>query len=45
MNAAKYIGMDVHTALISPAVRDSSGNLVPEGAPGAKLGRLYFACG
>src|ERR1700686_1171628 len=28
MNDAKYIGMDVHTATISAAVRDSSGNLV-----------------
>jgi transposase len=30
MNGAKYIGMDVHTATISAAVRDSSGNLVME---------------
>ena len=30
MNDAKYIGMDVHTATISVAVRDSSGNLVME---------------
>ena len=30
MNDAKYIGMDVHTATISAAVRDSSGNLVME---------------
>ena len=30
MNDAKYIGMDVHTAAISAAVRDSSGNLVME---------------
>ena len=30
MNDAKYIGMDVHTATISAAVRDSSGNLVLE---------------
>jgi len=30
MNDAKYIGMDVHTATISTAVRDSSGNLVRE---------------
>src|ERR1700747_2824384 len=28
MNDAKYIGMDVHSATISAAVRDSSGNLV-----------------
>jgi hypothetical protein len=30
MNDAKYIEMDVHTATISAAVRDSSGNLVME---------------
>jgi transposase len=30
MNDAKYIGMDAHTATISVAVRDSSGNLVME---------------
>ena len=30
MNDAKYIGMDVHTATISAAVRDASGNLVME---------------
>src|ERR1700724_4187679 len=30
MNDAKYIGMDVHTATISAAVRDSSENLVME---------------
>jgi hypothetical protein len=30
MNDAKYIGMDVHTATVSAAVRDSSGNLVME---------------
>jgi hypothetical protein len=30
MNDAKYIAMDVHTATISAAVRDSSGNLVME---------------
>ncbi len=30
MNDAKYIGMDVHTAMISEAVRDSNGNLVME---------------
>ena len=27
MNDAKYIGLDVHQATISPAVLDSSGNL------------------
>jgi hypothetical protein len=30
MNNAKYIGMDVHQATISVAVRDSRGNLVME---------------
>jgi len=30
MNDANYIGMDVHQATISVAVRDSSGNLVME---------------
>src|SRR5258707_13775547 len=30
MNDAKYIGLDVHQATISAAVRDSSGNLVME---------------
>jgi hypothetical protein len=30
MNEAKYIGMDVHQATISVAVRDSRGNLVME---------------
>ena len=30
MNDAKYIGMDVHQATISVAVRDSRGNLVME---------------
>ena len=30
MNDAKYIGMDVHQATISAAVRDGSGNLVME---------------
>src|SRR6202048_1743067 len=30
MNDAKYIGMDVHTATISAAVRDSTGNLAME---------------
>jgi hypothetical protein len=30
MNDAKYIGMDVHQATISVAVRDSRGNLVIE---------------
>jgi hypothetical protein len=28
MNDAKYIGMDVHQATISVAVRDARGNLV-----------------
>jgi len=30
MNQEKYIGMDVHQATISVAVRDSSGNLIME---------------
>ena len=30
MNDAKYIGLDVHQATISAAVRDASGNLVME---------------
>src|SRR6476619_7137203 len=30
MNDAKYIGMDVHQATISAAVRDSAGNVVME---------------
>ena len=30
MNDAKYIGLDVHQATISVAVRDSGGNLVME---------------
>src|SRR5271170_7271868 len=30
MNDAKYIGLDVHQATISVAVRDSAGNLVME---------------
>jgi hypothetical protein len=30
MNDAKYIGMDVHQATISVAVRDLRGNLVME---------------
>jgi hypothetical protein len=30
MNDAKYIGLDVHQATISVAVRDSRGNLVME---------------
>jgi ribosomal protein L32 len=30
MDSKKYIGMDVHTATISAAVRDSNGNLVME---------------
>ena len=30
MNSAKYIGMDVHTATISVAVRDAAGKLIME---------------
>jgi hypothetical protein len=36
MNEAKYIGMDVHQATISVAVRDSRGNLVMEAIPETK---------
>ena len=36
MNDAKYIGMDVHQATISVAVRDSRGNLVMEAILGTK---------
>jgi hypothetical protein len=48
MNDAKYIGMDVHTATISAAVRDSNGNLVME-APRSKrkpkqFSSLFMAC-
>ena len=31
MNHAKYIGLDVHQATISVAVRDSAGKLVMDG--------------
>ena len=37
MNDAKYIGMDVHQATISVAVRDSRGNLVIEAILETKL--------
>ena len=30
MNSSKYIGMDVHTATISVAVRDAAGKLIME---------------
>jgi hypothetical protein len=40
MNDAKYIGMDVHTATISAAVRDSSGNLVMEATLETKAGTI-----
>jgi transposase len=36
MNDAKYIGLDVHQATISAAVRDSSGKLVMEAVVEAK---------
>src|SRR3974377_2315570 len=36
MNDANYIGMDVHQATISVAVRDSRGNLVMEAILGTK---------
>jgi len=47
MNDAKYIGMDVHTATISAAVRDSSGNLVMEATLETKaeqFSSLFMAC-
>ena len=37
MNDAKYIGLDVHQATITVAVRDSAGKLVIEPAPSAPL--------
>ena len=40
MNEAKYIGMDVHQATISAAVRDSSGNLVMEATLETKAGTI-----
>ena len=30
MNSSKYVGMDVHTATISVAVRDAGGKLIME---------------
>ena len=47
MNDAKYIGMDVHAATVSAAVRDSSGNLVmgPHSKPKPKLfSSLFMVC-
>ena len=38
MNDVKYIGLDVHQATISAAVRDSDGKLVLEGYPGNESG-------
>ena len=46
MNDAKYIGMDVHQATISVAVRDSRGNLVMEAILETKAETiLQFICG
>jgi hypothetical protein len=40
MNDAKYIGLDVHQAMISVAVLDSTGKLVMECTPGTKAATL-----
>jgi hypothetical protein len=46
MNDAKYIGIDVHQATISVAVRDSRGNLVMEAILETKAETiLQFLCG
>jgi hypothetical protein len=44
MNDAKYIGMDVYTATISAAVRDSSGSLVMGFKPPSPLYLLLSCC-
>ena len=41
MNDAKYIGMDVHQATISAAVRDASGSLVMEATLETKTERTH----
>ena len=40
MNDAKYIGLDVHQATISVAVRDSAGKLVMEAVLETKAGTI-----
>jgi hypothetical protein len=46
MNDAKYIGMDVHQATISVAVRDARGDLVMEAILETKAETiLQFLCG
>ena len=47
MNDAKYIGMDVHQATISVAVRDSRGNLVMEAILETKADTIveFIDCG
>ena len=40
MDSKKYIGMDVHQATISVAVRDSAGKLVMESILGAKASTI-----
>jgi hypothetical protein len=46
MNDAKYIGMDVHQATISVAVRDARGNLVMAAILETKAETiLQFLCG
>ena len=44
MNDAKYIGLDVHQATISAAVRDSSGNLVMEATLETKAETIRRVC-
>ena len=42
MNDAKYIGLDVHQATISAAVRDSDGKLVLEAILETKAETMYI---
>ena len=44
MNDAKYIGLDVHQATISVAVRDSDGKLVMEAILETKSGNDSAIC-
>jgi hypothetical protein len=41
MNDTKYIGLDVHQATISAAVRDSDGKLVLDRPPGPEPGTSF----
>jgi hypothetical protein len=43
MNDAKYIGLDVHQATISAAVRDSDGKLVLEAILGSTPPQFPFS--